>query len=712
MKQEEALMGEQKKAEQRDYKRRFTIKAKLILGVGCLVLIPGFVLGTLAIRTSEKAVIKKAEIQLRDKAADTAEIVNGRVNNFIQILKEIANMPFLTDSSLSFQERAEMFYDLKKSDPDILYITVADTHGIGYTHGKKPFPASEQAWYPATMAGQVYVSVPVPEIITGELIMIFAVPLYDKGKVVGAINICVDGLWLTNQIKDIVVGKTGYCYILDKTGRNIAAKDPDLVKSMHNNIELVKSDQSLASVAAYHRKVLQNKETSVGYYWWGDVYNISCSSRMEGTGWSVFVEAPQKEFLDVVDALRNRIILAVCSILFITFILICLVVNRIVRSIRDTIRSLKSIAEGNLTVRLPVRGKDEFGDLAYYFNQTVEKLGIAIQAVGENTFRMKGVGTDLAGNMGETANAVEQISGNIEGVKQQTLTQATSVGETAATVEQIIRSIRQLNGNIENQAASVEESSAAIEEMVANIASITFTLSRTNGFVADLAAATADGKNTVSGANSITQKIAEESGGLLEASSVIQHIASQTNLLAMNAAIEAAHAGETGKGFAVVADEIRKLAEESSTQGKNITGTLKNLSAEIEILSASAKTAEEKFNVIFGLSEEVKSMSTSLTEAMQEQERGSREVLDAIKGIKTVTAKVNEGSAEMLKGSEDVAEEMLKLDKLTGIITSSMNEMALGAVQISNAVQDASKITQENKLNMDRLAQEVGQFKV
>ena len=696
-------------------KHRFSLKNKLVIIFGLLILTAGLTEGVLAVRTARKAVTEKVESHLIDKANDVAEIIDGRITALFQFLEGLARMPIFTDSTLTYREKVIRLEQEITFNEALYDSVITDAQGNMYSADGQVIPVNNYDWFKASIAGKDFLSEPFTSAVNGKFIMTISVPLYDNDRnIIGVLATAIDAKRLSMLIEDIIVGKTGYAFILGATGNAVAHKNFDFVVNKFNGMETGKKDKTFESVANLHSTAIYSSKPSVVFYTYKATVSIASYSKMKTTGWTVILSAPVNEFMGTVNELRLEMLIIGAVILLTTLVTVYLVARAMVKPINVVVSALKDIAqgEGDLTVRLPVHGNDEVTDLSEYFNETIEKIGASIQAVGTSSDEMEEIGNELASNMTETASAVNEISANIDGVKQQAMTQAASVTETAATIEEIVRTIKQLNNSIETQASSVAQSSSSVEEMVANIASIGQTLGKTDDVIKSLTAATGDGKATLVTSNTVTQKIAEESGSLMEASSVIQHIASQTNLLAMNAAIEAAHAGEAGKGFAVVADEIRKLAEESSTQGKTITATLKNLSGEIETLSASSKTVEEKFNAIFSLAEQVKEMSNRLTEAMQEQENGSKEVLIAIKSINTVTVEVQAGSEEMLKGGEGVAEEMQKLDDLTRVITESMNEMASGAVQINNAVQEVNEITQKNKQSIQNLAEEVGKFKV
>jgi len=221
-----------------------------------------------------------------------------------------------------------------------------------------------------------------------------------------------------------------------------------------------------------------------------------------------------------------------------------------------------------------------------------------------------------------------------------------------------------------------------------------------------------DSKEKISAVVNIVKEIGAAAEGMMEASTIISNIASQTNLLSMNAAIEAAHAGETGKGFAVVADEIRKLSENSNDQTKAISLVLSNIKQAIDNAVTLSKEAEQGFDTMLSGIKTVSDQELEIKNAMKEQTIGSEQVLQAISEITDISNEINQESFEILSGNKTILEEMTRLTQITQEINQSMNEMSIGANEISEAVAHVTDISQVNKEAIISLDNEVNKFKI
>ncbi|HUW70308.1 MAG TPA: methyl-accepting chemotaxis protein [bacterium] len=394
--------------------------------------------------------------------------------------------------------------------------------------------------------------------------------------------------------------------------------------------------------------------------------------------------------------------------------LVAMMYRAFAKPLHLVLKALINIAsgEGDLTQRLPVHSTDEIGQLAGLFNQTMEKIGEMVRAIGMTTEALRVNGQTLSSEMGETASALNEIHANIDGMQLKTINQSSSVTETQATIEEIVKNIERLNALIEEQSGSVGQSSSAIEEMVANIRSVTETLSRNASSVDELAFSSEKGTASMDEVATLVATIARESEGLIEASTIIQGIANQTNLLAMNAAIEAAHAGEFGKGFAVVSDEIRKLSEDSAEQAKMITTVMNNLKGLIDQGATASQVAQDQFQTVFKLSQMVKNQEATIKNAMDEQSIGGSQVLESIQNISDITAQVKDGSAEMLQGSSQIRTEMGNLAAITEDMRSSMQEMAIGTDLINTAANHINDLSTQNRDQILVLHTEVDRFTV
>jgi methyl-accepting chemotaxis protein len=532
-----------------------------------------------------------------------------------------------------------------------------------------------------------------------------------SGVVVGVVGINIDLAYSTEIIDKIRPFGVGTAGLYSHNGLILAHHDPERVGQDFRVDELenfgawgVKEvEESLKSGTPvsfdYRNRIIQSYPFNIG---------------TAAAPWSILTTVPLSTVLADVWGMRIfTIIMALVTILLSAGI-IFIVVSRITKPIVNVALTLKDISEGegDLTKSIVLKSKDEIGDLARYFNQTLEKIKNLVVVIKQQSAALFDIGNELVTNMTDTASAVNQITSNIKSIKSQVINQSASVTETNSTMEQITVNIDKLNRHIENQTASVSQSSSAIEEMLANIQSVTQTLVKNTDNARDLTEASEIGRNGLQEVATDIQEIARESEGLLEINAVMENIASQTNLLSMNAAIEAAHAGEAGKGFAVVADEIRKLAESSGEQSKTISIVLKKIKSCIDKITNSTNAVLNKFEAIDNGVKTVSEQEENIRNAMEEQGAGSKQILDSIAQLNEITQMVKGGSIEMLEGSKEVIHESKNLEMMTQEISNGMNEMAAGADQINVAVDRVNTISSHNKDNIDILVKEVSKFKV
>jgi methyl-accepting chemotaxis protein len=427
---------------------------------------------------------------------------------------------------------------------------------------------------------------------------------------------------------------------------------------------------------------------------------------------SILVGTTEQYVMKEVNTItRFTIILAFVAIL-ISSVIVFIAMSRITKPILNVANALEIVAEGDLTQSVNVDTKDEIGDLTRDFNYTMDKIKNLVKNVKREADVLSEIGNNLASNMTQTAAAVNKITASIQSIKGRVINQSASVSETHATMEQVVVNINKLNSHVENQSNNVSQASSAIEQMVANINSVTDTLVKNSGNVKILTEASEVGKTGLQEVATDIQEIARESEGLMEINSVMENIASQTNLLSMNAAIEAAHAGEAGKGFAVVADEIRKLAESSSEQSKTIGTVLKKIKGSMDKITHSTENVLTKFEAIDSSVKVVSQQEENVRSAMEEQGEGSKQILKGVSNLNDISRQVKGGSNEMLEGAKEVIQESNNLEKATQEITGGMNEIASGADQINVAVNHVNEISAKNREGIDTLIREVARFKV
>ncbi|NGZ73793.1 methyl-accepting chemotaxis protein [Saccharibacillus alkalitolerans] len=648
-----------------------SIRFRLIASFVAVLLIPSVLIGYFAYgeaaRTVEDQVIRKAD--------SSVELLNAAIEQFVQAKEQEVNLlansvelgsvnaPSGQNLGISAQVSRELdLYKEAHPEAELAYIGTESGLYINSPSSMKntaDFDARTRPWYAAALEAKdkITVSPVYVSSASGNLVVTFSKATSD-GRGVAAVDVAL------NQIEEIAknvkIGEKGYVYILD--GEKKYVYHP------------TQKAGSKAPDAYYYDQVYTADSGQFRYEYEGSQKQLVFATN-ELTGWKIAGTLYTSEFGEAASGVLNTTLIVIIVALFGGTAVAFPVIRSILVPLRSLNKTTAVIGSGDLTQKVEYTGSNELGQLGQSFNRMVDSLREVIVSVTDTTNQLAASSEELAASSEQTTRATEQIAGYAqdmaEGADAQSL-QARSSSEagraTASGVEEIAASAQAVYATAADTSVKSEEGGRSVGTAIEQMNSIS---------------------DTVTSLSQVVQGLGQRSEQIGDIIRVIHDISSQTNLLALNAAIEAARAGEQGRGFAVVADEVRKLAEQSSQSTKQIEELIGGIQQDIEGVVRSVDSATREVGdgigvitqtqAIFG---EIRESVVLVTEQIQDVfdrsqaiSQGTQTMMQAIDGISGVADEASAGTQTIAAAAQETLAAMEEISSSSTALSSMAEEL-------------------------------------
>lgn len=603
-------------------------------------------------------------------AAEAAGEVKANLKATMNTVEMLGTIPQLASETLSPTEKQYIMGRYKEQYQwDTVFAT--DKNGINKINNTD---ISDSPYFGKVLSGNTVISDPTYNKVSGKLTVVIAAPLWKDGKqntqIAGVVGVTVDAMFLTDIVSNIKVSKNGGAYIINGEGSIIAHEDFNLVVNEENDIEDSKKEASLKDVAALEKKMTQG-QSGFGKYTYNSKTKYLAYAPIGINGWSLGITAPSSDFLD--NTVKGLIGIAVSTVIILFFG--TFMARRTGKHIGEAIRlcteRLKLLALGDLTTEVPdIKSKNETLTLA---RSTSSIVSAQQTIIGDVSYLLSEM---AAGNFNVHSRVNEEIYVGeyheiLLSMQELRLTLSETIQSIRSASAQVDAGSRQLASGAQELAQGASEQAGSVEELLSTTTAVTKQVEDTTK-ATDAAHAKA---KTVEKEAAVSQdkmtklteamkRIENTSNEIKNIIGGIEDIAAQTNLLSLNASIEAARAGAAGKGFAVVADQIGKLAEQSAQSAANTRNLIETSITEVDGGSQiTDETADALKRVIAGLNEIVQSMA-AVQDASDKQTIAIEHIEEGVSQISTVVQSNSAAAEESSATSEELSAQAQSLSEL------------------------------------------------
>ncbi|ABW20015.1 methyl-accepting chemotaxis protein [Alkaliphilus oremlandii] len=647
--------------------KRKSIKKQLIIIVFLLLLVPILSNTIVAYFMESKNITTRAE--------ETNRIIGDSIGTQLDLYVEslLDTMKLITSSNnFDLMDRYEIenvIYKYTNQNKNFIGFRYVDLNGdnIFSNLNRSTNNVANEDWFKEAKAGKTFIGQSIKADSGSQVGFMISIPISNQySSRIGVLAVMVGTNKINELVQNVQIGEQGHAYVVDTNGYVIGHRlTTEYVIGRFNVLEGQSEDVKLVSTA--EEDVVHGVNNKLEKA-------LITGSTVETTGWRVIIEQNKAEILAQTKASLGRSLIIAGILMTIALISTYAFAVLFTKPITQLVKSANKIKNGDLTESVEVTTDNEIGQLQEAFNEMTKSIGSILNEINKTTNNVSDFIMELNNDIEVSSKASMEISQAIESVASDTTQQMGSVENTASAVNNMVLEINEMTARYN----VVVESSEAASQLAQN------------GFenIKDIQTMMSNITNSSSMSTDLIRNLDKHIQSIDGAGQLITQISEQTNLLALNAAIEAARAGEHGRGFAVVADEVRKLAEQSKAASGDIISIIKDIQAEakkaVEVIDQGAAGVQHgneiTENAAISFSAIVDKTNQS-TEAMRNLSSNIDKIFQGVSVVETTITEVSNVAQATAAGAEEVlasTEEQNSIIHHMGTSAERLNEMAEG----------------------------------